>query len=55
MCSDIAVKPEHNLLVLFPSWIYHYSNPNEEEVRRSLAFNVMPKGMFGDGDSTLIL
>lgn len=55
MCSDIAVKPEHNLLVLFPSWIYHYSNPNEEKVRRSLAFNVMPKGMFGDGDSTLIL
>ena len=55
MCSDIGIKPEHNLLVLFPSWIYHYSAVNKEKDRKSLAFNLMPKGLFGSGDSTIVL
>lgn len=55
MFTDIAIRPEHNLLVLFPSWIYHYSKPNDEKTRKSLAFNIMPKGIFGLGDSMIEL
>ena len=55
MFSDIAIKPEHNLLILFPSWLHHYSEHNQEEGRKSLAFNVMPKEVFGMGDSMIQL
>lgn len=52
MMNDSVVEPEHNLLIFFPSWIYHYSKPNMEKTRRSLAFNLMPTGCYGSGDST---
>ena len=52
MTSDVSVEPEHNLLILFPSWLFHYSQPNEEKERKCLAFNFMPKGLIGIGDSS---
>tara|TARA_Y100001963_G_scaffold160043_1_gene267372 strand:+ start:4227 stop:4823 length:597 start_codon:yes stop_codon:yes gene_type:complete len=52
MTTDISVQPEHNLLVLFPSWITHYSQPNQEKERKCLAFNFMPKNLIGIGDSS---
>ena len=55
MTSDICVVPQHNLLILFPSWIIHYSDINQEANRKSLAFNFKPKGGIGLADSTLFL
>ncbi len=52
MTTDISIKPETNKLIIFPSWILHYSSPNRESTRYSLAFNVMPTGLVGMGDST---
>ena len=52
MTKDCAIKPEHNLLIFFPSWIFHYSQPNKEKERKSLAFNFMPKGLIGIADSS---
>ena len=52
MTTDVSVPPEHNLLIFFPSWIKHYSQPNQEKERRCLAFNFMPKSLIGDGDSS---
>tara|TARA_B100000900_G_scaffold415013_1_gene443416 strand:- start:260 stop:904 length:645 start_codon:yes stop_codon:yes gene_type:complete len=52
MLSDIAIPPEKNKLIFFPSWIYHWSYENQEETRYSLAFNFMPSGKIGGGDST---
>ena len=55
MTGDICVVPQHNLLILFPSWIMHYSSTNQEANRKSLAFNFRPKGGIGLADSTLFL
>tara|TARA_R100001082_G_C4364752_1_gene161295 strand:+ start:3766 stop:4356 length:591 start_codon:yes stop_codon:yes gene_type:complete len=55
MNGDCQVQPKHNLLIIFPSWIYHYSDPNQEKERKSLAFNFMPTGNIGMADSQLIL
>ena len=52
MISDIAIQPQPNMVIFFPSWIYHYSNPNMEDTRYSLAFNLMPSDEIGGGDST---
>ncbi len=52
MTKDCAIPPKHNLLIFFPSWIYHYSQPNMEKERKCLAFNFMPKGQIGFGDSS---
>ena len=52
MISDIAIQPQTNMVIFFPSWIYHYSNPNMEDTRYSLAFNLMPSDEIGGGDST---
>lgn len=36
-----SVKPQNGLLVLFPSWLSHYVQSNESELRRiSVAFNI---------------
>ena len=55
MTCSLEIKPEHNQLVIFPSWMYHFSNLNKEEDRRSLAFNLAPVGEIGDGDSTIFI
>tara|TARA_B100000424_G_C22784762_1_gene421746 strand:- start:78 stop:731 length:654 start_codon:yes stop_codon:yes gene_type:complete len=52
MITDIAIHPETNKLIIFPSWITHYSQPNRESKRYSLAFNLMPTDRIGMGDST---
>jgi uncharacterized protein (TIGR02466 family) len=43
------VSPSEGLLLLFPSYIIH-SVPvnNSNKVRKSLAFNILPKGRIGD-------
>ena len=47
------IFPTKNLLVFFPSYIKHMVEPNREDVTRySLAFNIVPKGPYGEGDST---
>jgi uncharacterized protein (TIGR02466 family) len=39
--STYTIKPEENLLILFPSNFLHYAEPNKsEESRISIAFNV---------------
>ena len=55
MTCSLEIKPEHNQLIIFPSWMYHFSNLNKEEDRRSLAFNLAPIGEIGDGDSTIFI
>ena len=52
MNTDISIAPQTNMIIFFPSWIYHYSKPNQETTRYSLAFNVMPSDTIGMGDST---
>ena len=52
MLTDVAIPPQTNMLIIFPSWIYHYSQPNRETDRYSLAFNLMPVDKVGMGDST---
>ena len=46
------IWPEKNLLVLFPSYLRHGVLHNKSnETRYSLAFNVVPIGKYGEGDS----
>ena len=50
----LRVKPEPNLLVMFPSYIMHQVLSNNIDTERcSLAFNTVPLGSWGDGDSYL--
>ena len=52
MNTDISVIPQTNMIIFFPSWIYHFSDLNQETTRYSLAFNLMPSDTIGMGDST---
>ena len=46
------IWPEKNLLVLFPSYLRHGVLKNKSnETRYSLAFNIVPVGKYGEGDS----
>tara|TARA_B100000427_G_scaffold34082_1_gene24817 strand:+ start:243 stop:827 length:585 start_codon:yes stop_codon:yes gene_type:complete len=49
----IEITPVKNLLVLFPSYLFHrvlvYQGTS---VRRSLSFNIVPTGSYGSGDSS---
>ena len=45
---QIQIQPQTGLCILFPADIIHYTDKiKEDEVRRSLAFNIMPKGLTG--------
>ena len=44
------VSPEKNLLIFFPSYLEHRIVNNKGK-RRSLAFNIVPIGEYGSGDS----
>lgn len=48
----LQIQPKTGLCVLFPADIYHYTDKiKKDEVRRSLAFNIMPKGLAGIANS----
>jgi len=50
-----VIPAEDNLLILFFSQLRHKVLPNQStEDRFSLAFNLLPKGEFGKGDSRII-
>ena len=44
--------PQKNKLVLFPSYLEHRVAENKQKGRRSLAFNIVPTGEYGSGDSS---
>jgi len=47
--TDIPFKPTPGTLLLFPSYLYHSVPKNTtNEIRKSLAFNIVPKDGFGD-------
>ena len=48
------LEPRPNLLLIFPSYLVHQIlKHNNETPRSSLAFNIVPLGKWGDGDSYL--
>jgi len=54
--KDYTIYPSKNLLILFPSYIYHRIGTNNSiQNRYSLAFNIVPSGTVGIHDSTLQL
>jgi len=49
-------KPFNNKIVIFPSHLFHMIDTNNSNIKRiSLAFNVVPSGTFGGGDSKLTI
>jgi uncharacterized protein (TIGR02466 family) len=46
------ISPEKNLLIFFPSYLEHRVINNKGK-RRSLAFNIVPIGEYGTGDSSI--
>jgi len=53
--SHWVVIPEDNFLILFFSQLRHKIMPNQSKKDRfSLAFNLLPKGEFGDSDTKTI-
>ena len=50
--GEWTINAEDNYLIMFFSQLRHKMMPNKSNVDRySLAFNVVPKGKFGDADS----
>jgi len=48
-----AIKPQKNLLIFFPSYLRHKIQRHLGETSRySLAFNIVPTGQYGCGDSS---
>ena len=55
LTGNWRLQPEKNRLVIFPSYLYHKIEKNtSDEVRHSLAFNIMPDGATGKVDSEFI-
>tara|TARA_B100000945_G_scaffold298347_1_gene278111 strand:+ start:63 stop:695 length:633 start_codon:yes stop_codon:yes gene_type:complete len=47
-----VIPPQPNLLLIFPSYLQHQIMKHNNDVpRSSLAFNIVPLGKWGDGDS----
>tara|TARA_R110000803_G_scaffold49018_2_gene101938 strand:- start:1497 stop:2081 length:585 start_codon:yes stop_codon:yes gene_type:complete len=53
--NSYNIKPEPNLLLLFPSYLYHKVLPSDLDNRISIAFNIIPKGEFGPDTGKLYL
>ena len=52
LTGNWRLEPKKNRLVVFPSYLYHKIEKNtSDEVRHSLAFNIMPDGIVGSVDS----
>ena len=55
LTSNWKLNPKKNMLVFFPSYLYHKIDKNTfDEVRHSLAFNIMPDGTTGKVDSEFV-
>ena len=51
--NDWNIKPEKNMVLFFPSYLEHAILDNtSKKSRHSLAFNIVPMGKYGNGDST---
>ena len=51
--SGWEFNPEPKQLIFFPSYLEHQVMKHTiDKIRCSLAFNIMPMGKWGDGDST---
>lgn len=49
------VYPRKNEVILFPSHLYHrVYNHQSDNIRYSLAFNILPIGMIGEADSRIL-
>jgi len=47
------ITPSTNSLVLFPSYLSHrIAEHQSKKIRRSLAFNIVPVGSYGEYDSS---
>ena len=47
-----AIRPEEGMMVLFPSYFWHYTVPYEsDEERISIAFDAIPKGGAAEPDA----
>ena len=51
--KELKIRPEKNMLIFFPSYLEHSILSNTSKKNRySLAFNFVPIGKYGVGDST---
>ena len=51
--DDWTFVPESKRLIFFPSYLSHVVTENKSNrIRHSLAFNIIPIGEYGNGDST---
>ena len=53
--SKFKINPKPNLLLLFPSFLKHKVLPSDSDGRISIAFNIIPKGEFGEPTQKLYL
>ena len=52
--DDLFIKPEKNLIVIFPSHLQHEITQHmSEECRHSIAFNMFPNGEYMNADSSI--
>ena len=50
---SMKFSPKKNLLILFPSYLFHQVLSYEgTSIRKSLAFNIVPIGFYGEGHSS---
>ena len=53
-CNSFTYTPEKNVVLFFPSYLYHRVTTNTSGKNRySLAFNLFPINQFGEGDSSV--
>ena len=51
--KEWEIRPERNMVIFFPSYLEHTILSNtSKKPRHSLAFNLIPFGKYGVGDST---
>ena len=49
----MEMSPQKGSLIIFPSYLFHSVLPNNSDIDRlSLAFNLIPTGMYGGADSS---
>lgn len=39
--TEAAIPPQENMLIIFPSWIEHYTDTNETDTRITISFNTL--------------